>query len=581
MSKTSRLHLVVAMFALVALLAGACAGPAPTAAPEVEEQATEVPVEEEEPAEEEEPTEEEEPAEEEPAETEEEGGGTLVVALHDEPRILDPNTTEAWFGWFVELQVFEPLVEAKIDEQGNIEYKPSLATSWEMAEDALSWTFELKEGVTFHDGTPFNAEAVAFTINRIIDPEFNSPAAKPLLGGNVESAEAVEEYVVKINLNNAFPGFLSALSDVVLAPVSPAAVEEWGEDFGQHPVGTGPFMFEEWVTGDHITLVRNPDYDWGPEVLYDRSGPALLDEIIFRVVPEATVRGAMLEQGEAHVITKPNPPDIPEYEEDPDYQILGGFRPGTASLNWFNAEKSPTDELEVRRALLHAMDWDQVNQLVYHGSRVVAHSLLTPATPGYDPSLNFAERYPVDQEKARELLDEAGWVDEDGDGLREKDGQPMEMVWICFPGSHCQEGEVLQAQLRDVGAHLEIREMGQPANVQATQRGEHNIRSIGWGGLDSAQLMHYLLHTDNIGDGWNFTRYRSEELDSLIEKAVSELDEEQRIQYVKEIQEIVLDQALGHPRYNYKRPYGTTSKLEGTTTWSRGHLKFKDAYLTD
>jgi peptide/nickel transport system substrate-binding protein len=464
-------------------------------------------------------------------------------------------------------------------QEGAVEYKPGLATSWESSEDGLTWTFELRDDVMFHDGTPFNAEAVAFSIDRILDPETKSPTAAPLLGGNVESAEAVDEYTVQINLNTPFAGFLSSLSDIVLAPVSPTAVEAFGEEFGQQPAGTGPFMFKEWVTGDHITLVRNPDYNWGPEAAYERPGPAYLDEIVIRIVPEATVRSAMLEQGEANVVTNVNPVDVTRFEEDPNFQIIGGWRPGTPSINWFNTEKPPTDDIRVRQAVLHALDWEEVNRLVYHGSYAVADTVLSPSSLGYNPAYDFRAAYPYDPEKAEQLLEEAGWVDSDGDGIREKDGQDLELVYICFPGNHCKEGEVQQGQLKEVGVFLRIREMGQPANVNATQQGEHNFRSIGWGGLDSGQLLSYMLHSDNIGDGWNFTRYRDPELDELLNKASSELDPAQQAEYVKQVQQIVVDQALGEPKYYYRRLHGASGALTGYNYEARGLPWYKDAYF--
>jgi peptide/nickel transport system substrate-binding protein len=491
---------------------------------------------------------------------------------------MDPHTSESGSVFALTLQMFEPLVT--IDPE-TLEFAPSLAESWEMSEDGLTWTFKLREGVKFHDGTPLNAEAVAFSFNRIIDPETKSPAAAPLLGGNLESTEAVDEYTVQFNLKNPFAGFLDALSANYggLVPVSPAAVEKWGEDFGHHPVGTGPFIFEEWDPGDHITLVKNPDYNWGPEALYDHSGPADLDEIVVRFVGEATMRTAMLEKGEADVIAAPSSIDVKRFREDPNLQILGGLRPGTSSVLWFNVEKSPTDDIQVRKACLHVIDWDEVNDLVYHGTSDVGNSLLLPTTFGYDPAFDFDKWYPLDPEKGKQILEEAGWVDTDGDGIREKDGQKLELIFICFPGNACKEGEVMQGQLMPAGVFLKIQEMGQPANVQATQRGEHNFRSIGWGGTDSAQLLSFLLHSKNIGVGWNFTRYRDAKLDELLDKANAELDREKRGEIVSEIQKIVLEEALGRPRSFYRRIHAASAKLKGVgTDYHSGQLLFHDAY---
>lgn len=562
MNNKSRMNLLITLLAMVVLLLAGCKAateapaPAPTATPKAGE-----------------------PTKEKVEPTLEKQGGTLNIVLHGEPRILDPHKTEAWYGWAMEIQIYEPLVTAST-KSGEVQYKPGLADSWETSADGLTWTFTLRKGITFHDGTPLNAEAVAFSFNRIIDPETKSPAAAPMLGGNLDSAEAVDDYTVQFNLNSAFSGFMSALSDVITAPISPAAVEKWGEDFGtKAAVGTGPFMFKEWESGDHITFVRYEDYDWGPEDLHGRPGPAYFDEIVIRFVPEATVRSAMLEKGEADVISSINPVDWVRFDEDPNFQIVGDFRPGTPSLNWFNTEKSPTDDLRVRQAVLHALDWEEVNQLVYHKSRIVAKTALAPTSFGYDEAYDFAKAYPFDPEKAKQLLEEAGWVDTDGDGIRDKDGERLELVYICFPGNHCKEGEVKQGQLQKVGAFLKIQEMGQPANIQATQRGEHNFRSIGWGGLDSCQLLSYMLHTDNIGDGWNFARYREPSLDELLDNCNSTLDPEKQKGYISEIQKVIVEQALGQPKYLYLRDFGATAKLKGFNYVALGLAVYKDAYF--
>jgi len=501
---------------------------------------------------------------------------TITVALESEPPNLDPHASEAWFAFQVTMQLFDNLV---VIDPETLEFAPALAESWEASEDGLTWTFKLREDVTFHDGTPLNAEAVAFSFNRIIDPEVNSPAAAPLLGGNLESAEVVDEFTVQFNLTNPFAGFLDALAAGYggVVPVSPAAVEEYGEDFGQNPVGTGPFMFREWIPADRVVLVPNPDYNWGPEGLYETAGPPQIDELIFRIVPEATTRTAMLETGEADVAITANTADIARLEESDEFVVIEGQRPGTASMIQFNTERAPTDDINVRRAVLHTLNMGEMIELVYQNQRPVATGPIEPSTFGYNPAAD--DYYAQDLEAASALLAESGWADSDGDGILDKDGEPLSLVWICFPGQHCQQGEIFQAQLREIGVDVEIREMSQPANVQATQRGEHHIRTIGWGGSDASQLLHFLYHSENIGSGWNFNRWGAPELDEMLDAAVAEIDPDARKEMVEEIQVYVMGNALSAPVNYYNRIHAARAEVEGLfTEYLSALLMFKDAH---
>jgi peptide/nickel transport system substrate-binding protein len=487
--------------------------------------------------------------------------GSIVVALADQPPSLDPHTSEAWFAFTVTAQLYDQLVVRDLTTQV---ISPSLATSWTSNADGTEWVLELREDVEFHDGTKFDAEAVRFSFMRIIDPGTRSPAAAPLLDDNLEAVEVVDDYTVRFIMKRPFSGFLDALTQSYggLTVVSPAAVAQYGEDFGQNPVGTGPFMMEEWEPGSHITVVRNPNYTWGPEALYGRSGPAYLESIRFEFVPEDAVRTAMLQRGSADVIWRVPEPSADMLESSPDTEVIQIIRPGTGSMMQMNASKAPTDDVLVRRAIMHLIDYRAINDIVYAGVPEDAVSVISPVTPGYRPSVDRYEQYPIDVESANALLDEAGWL-RGANGMRAKDGVPMELVNICFPGPACQDAEVMQAQLAAAGIALDIQAMGQPANVQATQRGEHNLRSIGWGGSDAAKLLRFLYHPENAGSGWNFTFYEDEAFSMLLDEATAALDEQERFELVGQIEDIVFDQALSIPRSYYTWLVGVRENVNG------------------
>ena len=224
-------------------------------------------------------------------------GERLVFALAGDPFHLDPNLTQGSLAHTVMMNIFDTLVYA--DVEGNIH--PGLATSWETSDDRLSWTFHLREGVTFHDGTPFNAEAVKFTMDRVKDPELNSRRAASYLGPYI-SSEVIDEYTVCINFEKPYELLLVRLSRAWLGIVSPTAVKKYGNDgFGEHPVGTGPFIFRERVPNSHIILDRNPDYNWAPSI-FDHQGPPHVEGVTFKIVPDLATRLATLENGEVNVI---------------------------------------------------------------------------------------------------------------------------------------------------------------------------------------------------------------------------------------------------------------------------------------
>jgi peptide/nickel transport system substrate-binding protein len=488
-------------------------------------------------------------------------GGRITYVLGGEPPSLDPHTSEAWFAFSVTNLLYDQLV---VRHRRTGAFSPGLAESWQRNGDATQYTFKLRRGVKFHDGTPFNAQAVKFSFDRILSPQTKSPAAAPLLGDNIKSTDVVDDMTVRFVMKRPYAGFLDALtlSYGGITIVSPAAVQRSGQDFGQRPVGTGPFMFKEWIPRERIVLVRNPDYNWAPEAQTGRNGPAYLEEVTVRFVIESTVRTAMLTTGQADMIYRLEETDAHLVRANQNLNVIRIIRPGTGSMMQVNTQRGPTDDVRVRRALMHVINMDEMNRIVYNGEPENAVGVLAPNTVGYTPEVNIRRRYPLDNARAAALLDEAGWRVGAG-GVRQKDGQPLRLVNICFAGLHCRIGEVMQSQVRPLGIQMEVRALGQPANIQATQRGEHHLRSIGWGGTDAAQLLHFLYHSSNIGTGWNFTFYKDAKFDQLLTETTTEMVEAKRLRQIREIQRVVLEQAISIPIFYYTWMMGTSKRIDG------------------
>ncbi len=284
MKSRKLLGMCIALILFASLLAACSPTPEPTI---VEEEPTEVVVEP--TAVVEEPTAEPEagacPAE----------GGQLVVGLSWEPSKIDPHRTAAENGVLPVMQACETLVI----HAASGGYEPYLAKSWEVSDDGLSYTFHLQEGVLFHDGTPFNAEAVKYNLDRIVDPNTQSEEAIGHLGP-YESTEVVDENTAIVHLSSPFAALLDGLAVGWVCMVSPTAAQQWGTaDFQDHFVGTGPFIFKEWKRNEYILLEKNPSY-WGGPAYFKHHGNACLDSVIFKFVGEDAVRTGTLETGEIH-----------------------------------------------------------------------------------------------------------------------------------------------------------------------------------------------------------------------------------------------------------------------------------------
>ena len=362
--------------------------------------------------------------------TSEEGasGGTLVFGTASDPVVLDGALVSDGESLRVIDQIFETLVSLK---PGTTELEPGLAKSWEISDDGLTYTFELQEGVTFHDGEPFNAEAVCANFDRWYNFEgsFQNPSAsyywQTVFGGFAktdpesgapaesyfDSCTAVDEGTVELKLTKPSSAILGALSLSSFSMASPKALEEFGANEGtvddegvfrptgsfgtEHPIGTGPFKFESWTRGDRLTIARNDDY-WGDK--------AKLDKVIFRPIPDNAARLQALQTGEIQGYDLVEPQDISTIEGDDNLQILDrpAFNVGYVG---FNQAKKPLDNPKVRQAIAYGLNRQEVVDNFYGGRGEVAKEFMPPEVTGYADDVT---EYEFDPEKAKSLLQEAG-----------------------------------------------------------------------------------------------------------------------------------------------------------------------------
>ena len=242
------------------------------------------------------------------------GKSTLVVAAANQyGETFDIFNTATTMEPHV--MIYEPLVTVDY----NYEFRPGLAESWETSEDGLTWTFKLQDGVTFHDGTEFNADVVKWWL------EGMQLGVNSYMFESMTSAEVIDDLTIALTFEAPFPNLLYNLSSSFSGIMSQEAYEQYGDEYGtQYAVGTGPFMLEEWVPNDHLTLVKNPDYNWAPEWT-GHKGPAQVDRILYRIMPEDATRAIEFQTGNVQLLIDPPPPrELPQYEDNPDYVILQG-----------------------------------------------------------------------------------------------------------------------------------------------------------------------------------------------------------------------------------------------------------------
>ncbi len=243
----------------------------------------------------------------------------LVVGQIAEPASLDPHVSTASNDFRIAVNIYDGLVR---NAPGTLEIEPALATSWTISDDGLEYVFTLREGVTFHDGTPFNAEAVKFNFDRMLDEShpFASTGPFPLafFFSAVESVEVVDDLTVKFTLNEPFAPFMSNLASPTGLIVSPAAVEQYGADYGRHPVGTGAFKFEEWQSNTSVVVSRNDAY-W--------DGAAPLEAVIFRPITDANTRVAEMLSGGIDVLLETPPDNVAQFRGDANYQVVEATGP--------------------------------------------------------------------------------------------------------------------------------------------------------------------------------------------------------------------------------------------------------------
>lgn len=498
-------------------------------------------------------------------------GGTYRLQISEEPDTLDPHKSSAAVSAGILRFVGDPLIYKGL----NKDYLPGLAKEWSVSEDGLTWTFVLRDDVTFHDGTPFNAQAMVQTFERAIAPETASPIAGSLLG-QVEKFDVIDDYSFSITLKAPNADFEENLTDTGrLLAISPAALEEYGDDIGRHPVSTGPFMFKEWVSASSITLVKNPNYNWGPSFVHQ--GPVYLDELVYNIITESATAQASFENGELESLGLA-PADIHWMMDTGEYQFLTYDRKGVGLFMEFNVLKAPFDDIKVREAFNYAVNKQSVVDIALEGFGKVAYGPLPPTIRGYWEGIEeYAPGY--DPEKAASLLDEAGWLLNETSGMREKDGQQFKFTVYTAPiDTWIASLQLVQGDLASLGITMEIQSYEFGTLLEKLMAGEQSANVMGYTYLTPG-IFDLWFHSKNIGTGLAHSHFNSPEFDKMIEDSLVMTDWDERQALLIDMQKFVIDNYLWVPIYNNTYYVALQPWVKNTTMHPDAYLILNDTYL--
>ncbi|MBI5879741.1 MAG: hypothetical protein HZB53_19015 [Chloroflexi bacterium] len=510
-----KIYLVLAMLVATTWLLGAC-GPSPAAEPTKAAGATSAP----------------------PVAAPVKGGA-VTIGLDSEPPTMDPHASPSAVTFYISASMGESLLYLTADRQ----LKPWLAESWEVTDGGKTYTFKLRKDAKFQDGTALDAKAIKWNFDRIADPKYKAGSALTYLQGYV-SADAVDDYTVRVNFKAGNAPFLTYVASPVLMFVSPTATQAQGDKVNQAPVMSGPYKIDEWVSKQQITLSRWDGYT-RKTPYSDHDGAGYLDKVIWKFIPEPGTRMATFESGETQVVATIPAQDLARLSASKDYTIASKAWVGLPRIWALNVTLPPTDDLKVRQAINYGVDKDAIVNSIYKGIGTKAYAPLTMAMLD-DPALRAF--YPYDVNKAKQLLDQAGWNTVGADGIRTKGGKRLEVVLnsIDSGAGPDQINVLVQGQLRLIGMDVKLKAQARAPWYEDNYRCATNgpilfLRDGDWNGLNA------FFSSALVGSNFNFACIKDAEIDKALEQGRAESDPVKRKALYLELEKKLLDQALTVP----------------------------------
>ncbi len=469
----------------------------------------------------------------------------LEVAIAGEPDQLDPHSTSAYFSF----QILENVYDTLVEPDAELEMQPALAESWEVSEDQLSWTFHLREGVTFHDGSAFTAEDVVYSYDRIIDEQL----ANAYRLAAVEDVVAVDEHTVRIDVSQPTPALLAAIGGYKgMAIVERGNVESG--DVQLDPVGTGPFEVVGNAASTAVTLRANEDY-WG-------EGPHV-PGVVYRFISEGTTALADLTAGEVHWTDSIPPQRVESLRRNPDVEVASV--PSTDY--WYltmNQARPPFDSRDARRAVAQALDREALAQVTWYGSATVNQTAVPETSVWYHEYAPFEQ----DLDRARELAESSGLT-----------GRTVGLMVTNEYPETVTAAQVVAANLAEIGVATEIRTLDFATWLDEQARGNFDMLLLGW--LGNVDVNDYYYNQHHSEGSNNAQGYSSPEVDRLLDAGRTETDPEARKELYDRAAERIVDDASYVYLYNPDVVQAWAPELEGYEPRPDRAVRFKDVRLEE
>ncbi len=432
--------------------------------------------------------------------------------------------------------VYDRLVEMGAD---GIIY-PHLLESWDVSEDGLTVTLTLRDGVTFHDGSKLNSEVLKWFLERL------GTGTSDYMVAAVENIEIVDDLSVKLSMSRPDPNIFYNFTSSFTGVPSMVAMEEYGDEFGRSVViGTGPFMFDSWKTGDEIVLLRNPEYTWGSP-LSDNQGPANIDRIVFREILEDSTRFLEFTTGGVDILETAPTLFLDKIAEDSAARTITMAGNGNFHIV-MNTANELLSNVNIRRAIALSVDQDSILAAVFQGNGTPAYTYLIDSLPERQVAPELEIRF--DLETAQTIMADMGWVKGD-DGILAKDGQRLALtLWSQSDSEERKIAVVVQAQLAELGIEITI-EQFDPSSIRAEfKTGEQDlvIRSYGW---DNADILEWFFNSTRMGYP-NVAMWHDNESDYLMHRAMTRsVNAEDRVENFREYHEYLLSNYIWAPIVN-------------------------------
>ena len=462
-------------------------------------------------------------------------GGDLIFGANQEPAGLDPYSAITVDALQVTGQIYEQLLYIP---QGQLTPVSGLALSWENNADFTQFTFKLRPGVKFQNGDPLDAAAVAAHFDRLKNDSAIPNAISAALKLVYTGATVVDPTTVTLSFSEPQPSMYLTLADPATAITDAKYVASQGADAPRKPMGSGPFKFVKWTQGVEIDLERNPDWTWGNPDVMGTAGPAKLDTLTFKYLNDAQTRTAAVEAGDVQFIDLVPFQNLGSLRTNPDLTTLGIPLPGLPQGNWMNTQIPPFNDLAVRQAAMYAVDRASIISTVYFDLVKPAYGPLTPDFPDYDPAVETM--YPFNPDKAKALLDGAGWVPDATTGLRSKDGKDLSIRILENRGWN-DWVTVLQDQLRNVGFDAQVVTEEGGGYYAAAGSQKYEMPAMGSIDTNPVQVMSYSTAANLAGGVNGFGT--DPKIEAMYKSALGEIDPAKRSAIIKEWQDYMMQQA--------------------------------------